>query len=88
VPVTVQFAPALQRHVACADQQVDAATAHQALIAAFAAAPALRHYVLDEQSRLRKHVAVFCNGVMLDRTLASPVNGGDCILVIQALSGG
>ena len=55
---TVEFAPALTRHVACATQAVDAHTLRGALEGAFAAAPGLRHYVLDEQGSVRKHVAV------------------------------
>ena len=70
---TVTFAPALTRHVACPPQDVDAATLRAALDAAFAAAPALRGYVLDEQGAVRKHVAVFVNGDMIaSRSRARP----------------
>ena len=41
-----------------------------ALETAFAAAPALKGYVLDEQGGVRKHVAVFVNGDMLQRDIA------------------
>jgi sulfur-carrier protein len=88
--VTVEFAPSLQRHVPCPTQQLQGATVFECLSHAFANAPALRHYVLDEQSALRKHVAVFVNESMVqDRAkLATPVRDGDRVLVIQALSGG
>ncbi len=88
--VTVEFAPSLQRHVPCPAQQLRGATVFECLDHAFAKAPTLRHYVLDEQSALRKHVAVFVNEAMVqDRArLATPVRDGDRILVIQALSGG
>ena len=87
---TVTFAPALTRHVACPPQDVAAATLRAALDAAFAAAPALRGYVLDEQGAVRKHVAVFINGEMIaSRTeLARALQPGDRIQVIQALTGG
>jgi molybdopterin synthase sulfur carrier subunit len=87
---TVEFAPALQRHVACAPQVVEGATLRQALHAAFEAAPALRNYVLDEQGAVRKHVAVFVNAQMIgDRSrLDLPLGPADKVMVIQALTGG
>jgi sulfur carrier protein ThiS len=87
---TVTFAPALTRHVACPPQDVAAATLRAALDAAFAAAPAMRGYVLDEQGAVRKHVAVFINGEMIaSRTeLARALQPDDRIQVIQALTGG
>lgn len=87
---TVEFAPALTRHVACPKQEVQAATLGAALDAAFRAAPALRTYVLDEQGAVRKHVAVFLNGEMLarDAALARALGPADRVMVIQALTGG
>ena len=87
---SVTFAPALTRHVACPPQQVEAATVRDALAAAFAAAPALQGYVLDEQGAVRKHVAVFVNGDMLprERALARNLERDDRVMVIQALTGG
>jgi sulfur carrier protein ThiS len=87
---TVEFAPALTRHVACPKQQVQAGTLGAALEAAFRAAPALKGYVLDEQGAVRKHVAVFLNGDMLPRetALARAVGAQDRVMVIQALTGG
>lgn len=87
---TVEFAPALTRHVACPRQEVQAATLGAALEQAFRAAPALRPYVLDEQGAVRKHVAVFLNAEMLPRqqALARPLQPADRVMVIQALTGG
>ncbi|GAB3654566.1 MoaD/ThiS family protein [Ramlibacter alkalitolerans] len=87
---TVEFAPALTRHVDCPRQQVQAQTLGAALEAAFRAAPALKAYVLDEQGAVRKHVAVFLNGDMLPRetALAQAVAAQDRVMVIQALTGG
>jgi sulfur-carrier protein len=86
----VEFAPALTRHVACPPQSVDAMTLRTALEAAFAAAPALKSYVLDEQGAVRKHVAVFVNAQMIsNRTqLDVPLGPQDKVMVIQALTGG
>lgn len=87
---TVEFAPALTRHVPCPPQRVHARSLRDALDAAFAAAPAMRDYVLDEQGAVRKHVAVFINArqiadrAQLDLALAE----GDQVMVIQALTGG
>jgi molybdopterin converting factor small subunit len=88
--VTVEFATSLRRHVDCAPQQVAVGSLRAALEAAFAAAPELRHYVLDDQGNIRKHVAVFINKTMvIDRqNLALPLTSGDSVLVIQALTGG
>jgi len=86
----VEFAPALTRHVACAPQDVDAHTLREALARAFDAAPGMRNYVLDDQGCVRKHVAVFINSRMVtDRThLDVPLERGDNVMVIQALTGG
>jgi sulfur carrier protein ThiS len=87
---TVEFAPALTRHVACPPQRVQAATLREALAASFLAAPPMRNYVLDEQGCVRKHVAVFINAAMIpDRAkLDIPLAQEDKVMVIQALTGG
>ena len=87
---TVEFAPALTRHVPCPRQEVPAGTLATVLDGAFAAAPALRPYVLDEQGAVRKHVAVFVNGDMIpDRCdLKRALAAQDRVHVIQALTGG
>ena len=88
--VTVEFAASLRRHVACAPQTVAAGNLRAVLQASLAAAPELRHYVLDDQGHIRKHVAVFVNQTLVrDRQdLTQPVASGDKVLVIQALTGG
>jgi sulfur carrier protein ThiS len=86
----VEFAPALTRHVPCPPQEVQARTLREALAKSFEAAPQMRHYVLDEQGAVRKHVALFVNARMVtDRVhLDVPLRGGDKVMVIQALTGG
>ena len=88
--VTIEFAPSLRRHVDCATQQVAAGSLREALEAALMVAPALAHYVFDDQRQVRKHVALFVNQHMVqDRSLAGlAVQNGDKVLVIQALTGG
>tara|TARA_R110001606_G_scaffold264056_1_gene412759 strand:+ start:514 stop:732 length:219 start_codon:yes stop_codon:yes gene_type:complete len=51
---------------------------------------ALRSYLLDDQGRLRQHVAVYVNERLIaDRDrLSDPVGDADEVFVFQALSGG
>lgn len=56
----------------------------------FATNPQVRTYVLDDQGRIRRHVAVFVGGEQLrdPATQSDAVADGDEITVMQALSGG
>lgn len=86
----VVFGSALQRHVKCPPVDVAGATVREALDAAFAVHPGARTYVLDDQSHVRKHVALYCDGKLVrDRiTLAEPITASSQILIVPALSGG
>ncbi|MEZ5831582.1 MAG: MoaD/ThiS family protein [Dongiaceae bacterium] len=70
--------------------RVDAATLGTALEAYFATAPKVRSYILDDQGRLRRHVAVFIDGELLidKKDLGRRVAPSAEIYVMQALSGG
>lgn len=87
---TVAFTPNLQRHLDCPSVEVDATTVSEALDIVFRDHPQLRGYVLDEQGRLRQHVAVFVGGELIqDRdTLSDALTAEQDIFVMQALSGG
>jgi molybdopterin converting factor small subunit len=87
---TVLFTRALERFLPASSTAVEGATVGAALTAVFALQPALRSYVLDDQGALRRHVAVYVNGRLVnDRTgLTDPVGPDDEIYVFQALSGG
>ena len=87
---TVTFTKALARHVDCPPGAVEGATVREVLEGYFAVHPAVRHYVLDDQGSVRKHVTVFLAGRQIrDRqSLSDPVGAGDEIHVMQALSGG
>lgn len=52
--------------------------------------PNLRGYVLDEHGRIRRHVALFVDGVALPHTsdLSQAVGANTELNVLQALSGG
>ena len=87
---TVLFTSALQRFLPAPSTQVEGETVGAALAVVFATRPALRGYVLDDQGVLRRHVAVYVNGRLVDDRvgLTDPVGPRDEIYVFQALSGG
>lgn len=86
----VVFTANIQRHVACPETVVDGADVRTALENVFAGNPAARGYILDDQSALRKHIAVFVDKALVrDRVaLSDPAPPGATIYVMQALSGG
>jgi molybdopterin converting factor small subunit len=86
----VSFTANLHRHVSCPAISVEAATVGEALSHVFAASPALRGYVLDEQGAVRHHVVIFVDGRAISdrRALSDPVSPESEIYVFQALSGG
>ncbi len=86
----IYFSAHLQRHVPTPEIEVEAADLREALVKACMDRPRLKGYILDEQGRLRRHVAVYLNGhPVKDRVrLSDPVGPGDEIAVFQALSGG
>ena len=87
---TIRFTRNIQRHVECPDRDVDGATLRDVLERYFAGNERARGYVLDDQGRLRHHMAVFIDGRQLqDRDqLSDLVAPGAVIDVVQALSGG
>ncbi|MFM2066289.1 MAG: hypothetical protein RLZZ584_1198 [Pseudomonadota bacterium] len=86
----VFIAPHLRHHVDFPTRQVAGRSVSEVLQAAFAIAPRLRGYVLDDQGRLRQHVFVFVAGRRIrDREhLSDPVDDEDEVQVFQALTGG
>lgn len=86
----VSFTSALQRFMAAPAAEVEGGTVGEALAAVFAARPALRGYVLDDQGAVRRHVSIYVNGEPIaDRArLTDKVGARDEIYVLQALTGG
>jgi molybdopterin converting factor small subunit len=86
----VSFTSNLRRHVDCPAADVDGDTVREVLDAYFTTHPAVRSYVLDEQGRVRRHVAVFVDGDQLTDVVGQtdPTNPGSEVVVMQALSGG
>ncbi|MCY1429009.1 hypothetical protein D3C76_946870 [compost metagenome] len=84
------FAPSIQRHVPCDEQEVQARTVGAALQAVFDREPRLRGYILDDQGGLRRHLVVFVDGLRIrDRQqLSDPLDTNSEVYVVQALSGG
>jgi len=86
----VSFTANLQRHVACDAVEKPGGTVREVLDQVFGDNPRARSYVLDDQSGLRRHMAVFVDGIAIrDRVrLSDPVRPESEIYVMQALSGG
>ncbi len=49
--------------------------------------PGIRFRMVDEQDRMRPHMRVFVNGKAI-HDLAQPLQTGDDVSIVQALSGG
>lgn len=64
---------------------VDLAGALSALDAAY---PGLRFRIIDEQDRIREHINLFINGRRSKEIADRPLEPGDEIHIIAALSGG
>lgn len=86
----VIFTQNIQRHVPSPPTEAGGGTVREVLERVFAANPAARGYVLDDQGAVRRHMVVFVNGRQItDRTgLSDPVPPNAEVCVMQALSGG
>jgi sulfur-carrier protein len=87
---TIRFTDNIQRHVACPERRVAGGTVRAALDAYFDGNERARGYVLDDQGRLRQHMAAFVDGRQVeDRERLSDAVAPDATVdIIQALSGG
>jgi hypothetical protein len=87
---TVRFAESIQRHVECRPRDVEGDTIRAVLEGYFKDNQQARGYVLDDQGRLRQHMAIFVDGRHIrDRSgLTDPVTADAVVDLIQALSGG
>jgi len=86
----IVFTPNLERHISAPPKEVSGRNVREVLDRVFDDNPRLRGYVLDDQGRLRQHVAVFVNGEMVDDRvrLSDVLDDDDEVFVMQALSGG
>jgi len=87
---TIAFTPHLRAVGPIQEEACAGATLAEMLDALHPHYPRLKAYVLDDQGRLRKHVAIFIDGVMTPRetALARPLDRSSHVYVFQALSGG
>ena len=87
---TVRFTMTIQRHVPCPTREVDGTTLRDILNEYFRENEQVRGYVLDDQGKLRKHMAAFIDGCHIrDRqNLSDQVSRDAVVDLIQALSGG
>ena len=74
----------------CEPVEYAGATVGELLQAVAADYPRLRGYVLDDQGRVRKHIAIFVDGALKPRetALRLPMDETSDVYVFQALSGG
>jgi len=86
----VVFTANIQRFVLCPEVEAEGSTVRDVLEKVFADNPRARGYVLDDQSALRKHIAVFVDGAMIRyrARFSDPVDAASAVYVFQALSGG
>lgn len=84
------FTPHLRKVIDPTLRAVAGATVRDVLETAFDETPEARSYVLDEQGRLRQHVAIFLNDTKQNpkEVLDKVVTDACEIYVMQALSGG
>lgn len=68
------------------EHDIDGATVAELLGGLERSQPAMRGWVLDERGRIRRHINVFVNGDQADAS--SPVEAGDRVEVLPAISGG
>lgn len=88
--VRVEFTPNLEKHLDCQTLQVEGNNVREVLEQCCKQNPALRTYILDDQHRIRKHIAVFVDGMLIkDKLLQSDkVKKQSVVFIAQALSGG
>ena len=87
---TVRFTQNIQRHVNCPTREVAGETVREVMEDYFRIHERARGYVLDDQGKLRHHMAAFIDGRQIhDREgLSDPVSADAVVDLVQALSGG
>lgn len=91
VDVTVQLPSLLRASAGGLDEVVvKASTLENLLESLFSTYPLLRRHLMDEKGDLRPHVNLFLNDADLRwlDTWSEPLEPGDCLTVLQAVSGG
>jgi molybdopterin converting factor small subunit len=85
----VHFTSHLRRVAPGGAVEAAGATVAAALAEVFTNYPGLRGYVLDDQDRLRLHIAVFVDGTHVRQNIMDhPLRPDSELYIMQALSGG
>lgn len=86
----ITFTAHLRQFLSAAESTAAGNTVREALKEVFAGNPRLRSYILDDQDRLRQHIAVFVDGKQISdrQNLSDRIGEESEIYVLQALSGG
>ena len=50
--------------------------------------PGIRFRIIDEHERVRRHIKLFVNRDQADHDLTTPLQAGDEVMIVAALSGG
>lgn len=84
----VVFTENLRRHIACPPAEAEGGTLRELLDAVLS--DKQRPYILDDQQAMRKHIAIFIDGLPVrDRVgLTDSVEPDAEVYIMQALSGG
>ncbi|MGE0864130.1 MAG: MoaD/ThiS family protein [Vicinamibacterales bacterium] len=87
---SVRFTRNIQRHVACPTREVEGTTLREVFEAYFSHNEQARGYVLEDDGKLRKHMAAFIDGRQIDDriSLSDAVPASAVVDVVQSLSGG
>ena len=88
---SVVLTPHLRRFFDLPDRiEAEGKTVAEVLTTLDARWPGLAFYVMDEQGRMRQHVAIWVNGRRVEdrERLADPVESDGVVTILQALSGG
>ncbi|MBU2864062.1 hypothetical protein KO489_09435 [Reinekea forsetii] len=86
--VKVTYTENLQRHIDLHSIQVAEGSLTQVLSYVFQQFPNLKHYVLDDQNRLRKHVMLVVDSNIVQSDIESVDQVKSSLHIMQALSGG
>lgn len=83
----VQIPTHLRQYTGAAELEVRGATVGEVLSEIDRCCPGFRFRIVDEQDAIRQHISIFVN-VEPARSLGAPVQPGDRIKIVAALSGG
>lgn len=83
----VRIPSALRSYTERAETEASGATLAEVLMDLERQYNGIRFRMIDEQDRIRAHIRMFVNGVQV-RELDRPLQTGDELVIVQALSGG